>query len=604
MKEAELSTVGKLCYVLRRINIHPMYLLGPIALSILTAAFDGIGLGLLIPILTGFREKNFQFIIDAPYIGPVMQFLPDSILADDRALFGILLSGFVAIIIMKNCLRYCTVVSVAFFNQRCLHHLRKTLFSRFMSFGKLFFDTTNIGHHATLLTEFAGQALRPVQAVDRLMNAMFSLVVYLSIMVAISWRLTLFSLPLFVLLYFMIRSMILSIKKVSRAITEQGSALGKKSVEILSTMTLVKSYRTEKMEQQLYTEISDKKSKLDLKTRMLQGMILPMQEIMTLLAAMVIFAGTLYFFGREQIASGPAIVVYFYVIINASHKFGALSGFRSTLAVSSGPLDEVIKMFDDQDKFAVEDGPEEFQGLCTAIECRDLSFSYDEDRTVLSDISFSIEKGKMTAIVGPTGAGKSTIINLLMRFYDCPPNSIFIDGNDIRSFTLDSYLAHVAIVSQETLLLSDSLRNNIAYGLEDISDKKIEDVVDRARLSEFVSKLPKGLDTLIGDRGVMLSGGEKQRVSIARALLKGAEILILDEATSSLDSKTEKQIQEAINEAVNGRTAIVIAHRLSTIKHADKIIALKDGKLAEEGTLDELLEEKGVFYALWQEQKF
>jgi len=604
MKESEFSTVGKIWYVLKQINIHPAYLLGPILLSMITAALEGVSLGLLIPILTGFLDRNFAFLIDAPYIGTVFNKLPSHILNDDKMLFGILLGGFVGMIIIKNCMKYFTVLSIAFFYQRCIHHLRKTLFSKFMSFGKLFFDTTNIGHHTTLLTEFTGQALRPVQVTDRLMNSMFSLVVYFGIMLSISWRLTLFSLPLFVLLYFMIRSMIFSIKRISREIAAQGSALGKKSVEILSTMTLVKSYRTEQLEQKLYTEISDKKSRLDLKTRMFQEMILPMQEIMTLIAATTIFAGTLYFFGRDQIASGPAIVVYFYVIINASHKFGALSGFRSALAVSSGPLDEIMKMFHEKDKFSVLGGSEVFHELHESIECRNLSFSYDQDRQVLDSLSFSFEKGKMTAIVGPTGAGKSTIINLLMRFYDCPSNSIFIDGTDIRSFTLDSYLDHIAIVSQETLLLSDSLRNNISYGLESVSEKEVIEAVEQARLTEFIDKLPEGLDTMIGDRGVKLSGGEKQRVSIARALLKGSEILILDEATSSLDSQTEKQIQDAIDAAVSGRTAIVIAHRLSTIKHADKIIALKDGRLAEQGTLDELLEKKGVFYALWQEQKF
>ncbi len=223
---------------------------------------------------------------------------------------------------------------------------------------------------------------------------------------------------------------------------------------------------------------------------------------------------------------------------------------------------------------------------------------------MLRDVSFDVRKGKMTAIVGPTGSGKSTLINLLMRYYDCPPGSIFIDGKDIRSFDLDSYLSRVALVSQETLLLHESLRNNIAYGLTNVSDEAVQQVVKQARLENFVAQLPNGLDTLIGDRGTRLSGGEKQRVSIARALIKGAEILILDEATSSLDSQTERLIQEAIDEAVQGRTSIVIAHRLSTIKHADSIVVLKDGALVEQGTLDELLALNGLFQRLWQEQKF
>jgi len=604
MKETEYSNISKIWHLLKLIHVHPMYLCGSILLSLLTAVFEGVGIGLLIPILTGFLQKNFSFIIEAPYIGPVIQMLPESVLSDDRILFGVLLWSFVAIIVLKNIFRYMTVLSVAYFYQRCVHHLRKTLFAKYLSFGMLFFDTTNIGHHCTLLMEFSYKALRPVQKVDKILNSLFSLIVYLGVLLTISWRLTVLAIPLFVLLYVMIKFMINSIRKISYAIADRGRALGKKSVEILSTITLVKSYRTEQLEQQHYTRISDEKTRLDFRNLALNEMISPLQEIMTLLAVTGIFIGSLAFFGRDQIASAPALVVYFYVIINASHKFGAISGFRSVLAVSSGSLDAVMEIFDGQDKFVVPNGTQSFNGVSDSIECRNLSYSYNDDRRILDAVSFSMKKGQLTAIVGPTGAGKSTIINLLMRFYDCPPESIFIDGIDIRSFILDSYLSHVAIVSQETMLLNDSLRNNIAYGLKDVSEGALQKAVSRARLSDFVSQLPKGLDTIIGDRGVKLSGGEKQRVSIARALLKESEILILDEATSSLDSRTERMIQEAINEAIRGRTAIVIAHRLSTIKHADKIIVLKDGRVEEEGTLEDLLERKGTFFELWEEQKF
>ncbi|MDP7477523.1 MAG: ATP-binding cassette domain-containing protein, partial [Candidatus Peribacteraceae bacterium] len=274
------------------------------------------------------------------------------------------------------------------------------------------------------------------------------------------------------------------------------------------------------------------------------------------------------------------------------------------IANASGPLDEILEVLSDEGKPFVEGGDKEFSGLSDELRFKNLTFSYSDDRTILSDVSFVMPKGKMTAIVGPTGAGKSTLISLLMRYYECPEASIFLDKEDIREFTLDSYLKRTALVSQETLLLHESLRNNIAYGLNDVSEDDLQNAIKSARLDDFIASLPKGLDTLIGDRGVKLSGGEKQRVSIARALLKGADILILDEATSSLDSKTEHLIQEAIDEAVQGRTSIVIAHRLSTIKHADKIVVIEEGQCKEEGTLDDLLAKKGVFFGLWEQQRF
>ncbi|MDD4628518.1 MAG: ABC transporter ATP-binding protein [Candidatus Peribacteraceae bacterium] len=596
--------IGKILRLLREIRIHPAYLLIPITLSLCTAAFEGIGMGLLIPILNGFLQKSFAFLLSAPYIGPLAQKLPASFLNNDRLLFGLLLAGFIVVFILKNIFRFLCVVSVGFFAERSLHHLRKALFGKYLSFGKLFFDRTNVGHHTMLLTDFSFQALRPLQTIDSFINALFSLIVYLVVLLMISWKLTLIALPLFVLLHYAIRTMILTIRHHSLELTQRGSEMGKKSVEILSTIPLVKSYRTEHQEQRQYAHISNEKASLDFRVRSLQALILPLQEVITLLVASSIFIGAIVWFGREQIASAPALVVYFYIVLNASSKFGTLSGFRGTLAVASGPLNEVLSIFAEQGKFFVRGGSSTFPGLKSTIEFCNLSFGYMDEREVLKNISFRIQRGQMVAIVGPTGAGKSSLISLLMRYYDCPPGSIFIDGTDVRSFTLDSYIKHIALVSQDTLLIHDTLRNNIAYGLTDVSDAVVREAVDRARLSELVASMPQGLDTLIGDRGVKLSGGEKQRVSIARALLKQSEILILDEATSSLDSRTEKLIQDAIDEAVHERTAIVIAHRLSTIQHANRIVVMDEGRVVEEGTLQELLDRKGLFFTLWEEQKF
>ena len=312
----------------------------------------------------------------------------------------------------------------------------------------------------------------------------------------------------------------------------------------------------------------------------------------------------LYLMVREQAATAPSFLVYFYLVLNASSKFGTFMGFRGTLAAASGPLEEVLKVFRDDDKYYVHSGRRVFPGLQKGIEFRHLSFAYPDDRQVLHDISLTIPKGQMTAIVGPTGAGKTTLISLIMRYYNCEPNTLFMDGTDVRDFSVESLLKHIALVSQETLLLHDTLQSNITYGLQDVSEEAILDAVARARLQDFVDQLPDGLETLIGDRGVKLSGGEKQRVSIARALLKGSEILILDEATSSLDSQTERLIQEAIEEVVKERTSIVIAHRLSTIRNADNIVVIKEGKVVEQGPLAGLLERRDVFYCLWEEQKF
>jgi subfamily B ATP-binding cassette protein MsbA len=325
-------------------------------------------------------------------------------------------------------------------------------------------------------------------------------------------------------------------------------------------------------------------------------------ELETLIA-MIAIVTVILFLIPDQL-SQSSLVVYFYLVMNSATKFGTLTTLRSQIAVASGPVGEILEVFTGVDKFIVPSGSKEFKGLKTGIEFRKFRYAYPEGRTVLSDISFTIHKGKMTAIVGPTGSGKTTLVSMIMRYYDCDPNMLFVDNTDIREYSLESLRSHIALVSQDTLLFNDTIRNNIAYGLNDVSDKRVAAAVEEASLTEFIQKLPEGLDTFVGDRGVQLSGGEKQRVSIARALLKGADILLLDEATSALDSQTEASIQAAIDSVTKGKTSIVIAHRLSTIKHADTIVVIEHGKCVEQGTLDELLAKKGVFSAYWDAQKF
>ncbi len=266
-------------------------------------------------------------------------------------------------------------------------------------------------------------------------------------------------------------------------------------------------------------------------------------------------------------------------------------------------IDKLFNLLAQVPKIKDTENAETLKTTNPTVSFKDVHFSYGEKRKILSGITFTVPAGKKIAVVGASGAGKSTIMKLLFRFYEPNEGKIFIDGKDIKQLSQDSLRAHIGIVPQDTVLFNTSLKENIRYGNPKATDDEISQVIKLAHLEAFVEKLPEGLETTVGERGLKLSGGEKQRVAIARALLKGASIMIFDEATSSLDSASEKAILSALRDAAKGHTSLVIAHRLSTIVDADEILVVNEGAIVEQGTHDDLLAKDGEYASLWQTQQ-
>jgi ATP-binding cassette, subfamily B, heavy metal transporter len=266
-------------------------------------------------------------------------------------------------------------------------------------------------------------------------------------------------------------------------------------------------------------------------------------------------------------------------------------------------IEEMFKLLDRDPEVQDKPGARPLEIKGPVIRFEDVHFSYDPDRPILKGVSFEIPAGKTVAVVGPSGAGKSTLSRLLYRFYDVGGGRITIDGQDIRDVTQESLRAAIGMVPQDTVLFNDTIAYNIAYGRPGAPEEDVRHAAELAQIGPFIETLPKGYDTQVGERGLKLSGGEKQRVAIARTILKGPPILMLDEATSALDSKTEQDIQSALDAVAMNRTTLVIAHRLSTVVKADEIIVLRDGEIAERGTHYRLLAKQGLYAQMWNRQR-
>ncbi|WP_422777979.1 ABC transporter ATP-binding protein [Peribacillus butanolivorans] len=416
-------------------------------------------------------------------------------------------------------------------------------------------------------------------------TGIISIVGSMIVLFVLDWKMTLLMLIAIPLSVLILMPLGKKMHQISKGMQDETASFTSILQQVLTEIRLVKASNAETFEYQNGKKGITKLFQFGLKEAKIQALIGPLMSLV-MMALLVLILG----YGGMRVSSGAltagALVAFIMYLFQIIMPMAQLAGFFTQFQKATGATERIISILDSEEE---EDAKQQVQNINQSITVDHLNYSYNNGEQVLKDISFTVEAGKVTAIVGPSGSGKTTLFSLFERFYKPQQGSISIGGKSINDFTLLSWRSQIGYVSQESPIVSGTIRDNICYGINrDITDKELNQVAKMAYADQFISELPNGYNTEVGERGMKLSGGQRQRIAIARAFLRNPKILMLDEATSSLDSKSENVVQQALNDLMKGRTTIVIAHRLSTVIDSDQIIFLEKGKITGSGTHKEL----------------
>ena len=526
----------------------------------------------------------------------------DDIFMDKNASMLPLISlAILSVAFIKGVCTYGQTVLMNFIGLRVVTDLRNDLYNHIQKQSLSFFYRNPTGILMSRITNdvnFIQQAVS--EAVTSLLKDSLSIIGLTVVIVYMDWKLAIIAFLVFPLTIYPIAKFG---EKMRRVATDGQVAMGSLTNMLQETITgtrIVKAFGMEAYEGKKFARENENLFRLFMKSVSIRAISSPLMELIGQLgvAAIVLYGGM-------QVIKGHSTTGTFFSFLTALimlyEPVKRLTNVNNTIQQGIAAAIRVFGIIDTVPDIRDKRGAVTLPPITSNLTIKDVMFRYD-DEPVLKNINVHIHAGEIVAFVGMSGGGKSTLVNLIPRFYDVTEGSVLIDVRDIRGVTLDSLRKQIGIVTQQVILFNDTVRNNIAYGDVSKSDEDIVRAAKAANAHHFIAKLPEGYDTLIGEQGVRLSGGERQRISIARSLLKDAPILILDEATSSLDTEAEIEVQEALENLMKGRTTLVIAHRLSTIRNADRIVVIVDGRIVEEGTHDMLLGKEGEYYRLYTMQ--
>jgi subfamily B ATP-binding cassette protein MsbA len=503
--------------------------------------------------------------------------------------------------LFKGAANYGQTILMSYIGLRIIANLRNQLYDHIQRQSLSFFTQHPTGLLMSRVTnDVISMQAAASEAITSLIRDTFTIIALVGFIFYTDWKLALIAMIVFPATIYPISKFGKKMRKVTTSSQETMGTLSSLLQETIAGTRIVKAFCMEKYESARFSEENERLFKLNMKAVSVQALSHPVMEFLGSIGIAAVI-----FYGGYNVLNGYSTPGTFSSFLAAAlllyEPVKRLTNVNNSINQGIAGAERVFSIIDRVPDIQDKPGAAVLPPVSRAIDFENVNFSY-ETTPVLKNINLSIQAGEVVAFVGMSGGGKTSLVNLIPRFYDVTSGRITIDGHDIRDVSLKSLRSQIAIVTQQTILFNDAVRNNIAYGDIQRTEEEIISASKAANAHDFIMKLPKGYDSNIGELGTKLSGGEKQRISIARALLKNAPILILDEATSSLDTEAEIEVQEALDNLMKGRTTLVIAHRLSTIRNADRIIALVNGEIIEEGNHEALMAKKGEYYRLYNLQ--